>query len=582
MPLSILPHAGPAAAHRRLLALRGVVLLLPLLLPLLLAGPAQASRGNPGGFSLSAQSSVPYTLTPHRASVECQAMNVTLASGVTVSARLVAATAKAPEHCRLSGTIPAEVGFEINLPTQWNGRLWMYGNGGYAGEGADEPKEVESREAGLSNGFATARTDTGHRRATEPLATFALNRPDKLIDHAYRAVHETIVLAKQLVSTYYARASSHAYWDGCSTGGRQGMMSAYRYPQDFDGILAGAPTLRWSDVMMKGLANQRALDSAPTLTLAKLDNVFKRVVAKCDAKDGVADGLISDPPGCDFDPAQDLPRCTGAVNDDCFTPAETDALARLRKGPRIKGREYFPQHWGVEHNTTALPWLFLPGSANALTQFGQSYMRYFAFERQDPSYDWMAFNLDSDPDRMGRIDSLLNPQPDLAAFRDRKGKILSYWGWADAALNVVMGTDYHDAVSGRLGAESTQSFYRMYLVPGMAHCAGGYGPNLIDGMTPLIEWVEGGKVPQRLRARLVDAAGTTRYDRAYCPYPQRTVLNGGDPEKAENWRCDEPPQAASESSGCSVGKGRDASLPLLLAGSAWALWWRRRAARRPS
>jgi hypothetical protein len=147
---------------------------------------------------------------------------------------------------------------------------------------------------------------------------------------------------------------------------------------------------------------------------------------------------------------------------------------------------------------------------------------------------------------------------------------------------VVMGTDYHDAVSGRLGAESTQSFYRMYLVPGMAHCAGGYGPNLIDGMTPLIEWVEGGKVPQRLRARLVDAAGTTRYDRAYCPYPQRTVLNGGDPEKAENWRCDEPPQAASESSGCSVGKGRDASLPLLLAGSAWALWWRRRAARRPS
>ena len=121
MPLSILPHAGPAAAYRRLLALLGVVPLLPLLF----AGPAQASRGNPGGFSLSAQSSVPYTLVPHRAAVECQAMNVTLAGGVAIAARLVAATAKAPEHCRLSGTIPAEVGFEINLPTQWNGRLWM-------------------------------------------------------------------------------------------------------------------------------------------------------------------------------------------------------------------------------------------------------------------------------------------------------------------------------------------------------------------------------------------------------------------------------------------------------------------------
>ncbi|NRF70619.1 tannase/feruloyl esterase family alpha/beta hydrolase [Aquincola sp. S2] len=579
MPMSFVSPTAPSHAtlprwRRGLAAALGLV---PLLLPLLFgAGEALASRGNPGGFSLAAQSSVPYTATPLRAALDCAAMNTTFANGIPLSAQLIAATAKAPEHCRIRGTLAAEVGFELNLPTQWNGRLWMYGNGGFAGEDNDAPKEAESRETGLSKGFATARTDTGHLSAKEPLATFAYYRPDKLIDHAYRAVHETVVLAKQVIATYYARSASYAYWDGCSTGGRQGMMSAYRYPQDFDGILAGAPTLRWSDVMMKGLSNQRALDSAPTLTQAKLANVFKRVLAKCDAKDGVTDGLISHPPACDFDPAQDLPRCTGATGDDCYSEAEINALARLRAGPRIKGREYFPQHWGVEHPTTSVPWLFLPGSANGLTVFGQSYMKYWAFPNQDPAYDWTKFDFDTDPDRMAHINSLLNPQPDLAAFRDRKGKILTYWGWADAALNVVMGTDYHDAVSARLGAAETQSFYRMFLVPGLAHCGGGYGPNQIDGMTPLIEWVEGGKAPERLRARLLDANGATTYDRAYCAYPKRTAYAGGDPEKAESWRCEEPPAAAAPDTaaagGCSTGNGSDASLPLLLMGA----WFARR------
>jgi hypothetical protein len=578
MPFSLLPSFDPPSSLRWRV---GALLGLAPLLPLLAAGPAQASRGNPGGFSLAAQSSVPYTATPHRAAVSCEAMNVTLSSGIVVSARLVAATAKAPEHCRLRGTIPAEIVFDINLPTQWNGRLWMYGNGGFAGEDADEPKEVDSREAGLSKGFATARSDTGHARSKEPLATFALNRPDKVVDHAYRAVHETIVLAKQLVATYYGRPASYSYWDGCSTGGRQGMVAASRYPQDFDGVLAGAPTLRWSDVMMKGLANQRALDSAPTLTMAKLENVFKHVLAKCDAKDGVADGLVSDPPACDFDPAKDLPRCTGAVTDACFAEAEVGAVARLRAGPRIKGREYFPQHWGVEHPSTSVPWLFVPGAANGLTQFGQSYMKYMAFERQDPNYDWNSFNFDTDPDRMAGIDALLNPKPDLAAFRERNGKVLTYWGWADAALNVVMGTDYYDAVAGKLGLAQTQSFYRMFLIPGLAHCGGGYGPNVIDGMTPLIEWVEAGRAPERLRAQQVDASsGAKRYDRAYCPYPQRTVHTGGDTEQASNWRCEAPEVASEQIGGCSIGNGRDASLPLLVAGSGWLLWRRRRASRR--
>jgi feruloyl esterase len=537
----------------------------------LYAGEALASRANPYGFTNAAQSSVPYTATPFMAAVDCAAMNKTTPAGVVLSAQLIAATATAPEHCRIRGTIPAEIGFDINLPTKWNGRLWMYGNGGFAGEDADSAKEAESRGAGLAKGFATVRTDTGHLASKEPLATFALNRLDKIVDHGYRAVHETITLAKALAGEYYSRSASYAYWDGCSTGGRQGMMSAYRYPQDFDGILAGAPTLRWSDVMMKGLSNQIALDAAPTLTVAKFGNVFKALLAKCDAKDGVKDGLISDPAACDFDPAKDLPRCTGAVNDDCFTDAEVASLNRLHKGPIVKGKEYFPQNWGVEHATTSIPWLAWPGgpSPNVLTLFGESYMKYMAFEAQDPNYDWKTFNFDTDPDRMGRINSILNPQPDLAAFKDRKGKILSYWGLADAALNVVMGTDFYQGVTDKLGAQQTQSFYRMFLLPGVAHCSGGYGPYQVDGMTPLIEWVEGGKAPDRLAAKLVEN-GTTKYDRAYCAYPKVTVHAGDDTENPANWRCEEPdPQPTG--GGCTMGNGADAGLPLLLLG-AFARW----------
>lgn len=541
---------------------------------------ANAGRGNAAGFSESASSSVNYTATPHLAVLQCAAMSKTTASGVVLSARLIAAAAGTPEHCRITGTIPAEIGFEINLPTQWNGRLWMYGNGGFAGEDANAPREVDSRNAGLSKGFATARTDTGHLDAKEPLASFAYNRQDKLIDHGYRAVHETIMLAKTLVGEYYARGPSYSYWDGCSTGGRQGMMSASRYPEDFDGIMAGAPTLRWSDVMMKGLANDQALRAAPTLTPAKLGTVFKAMLAKCDAKDGVTDGLISNPPACDFDAKQDLPRCTGAVTDSCFTDAETTALQRLREGPRIKGQTYFPQYPGVEEPSAAIPWIFWPGGASStvLTLFGESYMKYFAFETQNPSYDWSTFNFDTDPDRMTRINSILNPEPELAAFKARNGKILSYWGWADAALNPIMGTDYYRAVSAKLGLAQTQSFYRMFFIPGVAHCSGGYGPHQIDAMTPLIEWVEGGKAPERLPAKLV-TAGVTKYNRSYCPYPQSTVHIGGDTESPANWRCEDPaPTAATIDSGggCTIGNGTDAALPLLLLGSLLGLMRSRR------
>ncbi|NRF70615.1 tannase/feruloyl esterase family alpha/beta hydrolase [Aquincola sp. S2] len=548
-------------------------------------GPAVAVNSNPFSFARSAESSVNYTATPFVAAVDCSVMTRRTPGGIDLAARLVPATVTAPEHCRIQGVIPAEISFEINLPTKWNGRVWMFGNGGFAGEGHDGSLEAPTRELGLSKGFATVRQNTGHDAAKEPLATFAHRRPDKLIDHAYRAVHETIVLAKQLAGEFYSRAPSRAYWDGCSTGGRQGMMSAYRYPQDFDGILAAAPTLRWGDVMMKGLSNQLALDAAPTLTLPKYNVLFKHILAKCDAKDGVKDGLVSEPLACNFDPAQDLPRCTGAVTDECFTPAEIASIDRIHRGPRIKGRETFPQPWGIEANdprattwTATVPWLFVPRGANALSGMGESFMKYLAFfPLQDPDYAWKSFNFDRDPDRMAVINEILNPKPDLAAYFARKGKILTFWGLADGALNPVMGTDHYAAVADKLGAKATQDAWRMFLVPGVAHCWGGYGPHQIDAMTPLIEWVEGGQAPDRLAAKLVEN-GVTKYNRSYCAFPKRTVHTGGDSENPANWRCEESDASAElEAGGCSVSAdGRDASLPLLLLGAFFGLWRARR------
>ena len=367
-------------------------------------------------------------------------------------------------------------------------------------------------------------------------------------------------------------------------------MAASKYPDDFDGIAAAAPTLRWSDVMMKGLSNQMALDDAPTLTHAKLGTVFEAVLARCDAKDGVVDGLLADPSQCDFDPVRDLPRCTGAVNDSCFTEAETTALAKIRQGPTIKGRNYFPQYPGMEEASTARTWIRNPdGSPNVLTVFGESYMKYMFFlPEQDPDYDWKTFDFDTDPDRMTMINDLWNPKPTLEAFKARNGKILTYWGLADAALNPIMGTDYYAEVADRMGGvEQVQDFYRMYMVPGVAHCSGGYGPDEIDAMTPLIEWVEAGKTPDRLLAqKTVD--GQLKYNRAICPHPQATVYQSGDPELPESYTCvspgdtpDEPAPGEDEytggGGGCTVSaSARDASLPVLVLMALAGVLYRRR------
>ena len=208
------------------------------------------------------------------------------------------------ESCVVQGLIQPEVRFEVGLPASWNGRLYMIGNGGYAGESLAVPGRVARRDAALAKGFAWAQTNTGHDGAREPLASFA-SSPQKLADYAYRAVHVTALVAKQLARAYYGTPATRSYFDGCSTGGRQGLISAQRFPDDFDGIVVGAPVLDFTGTMSHYVKIHQALAATPKLG-EKLPQLAEKIYAKCDAVDGLADGQIEDPRRCKFDPASEL------------------------------------------------------------------------------------------------------------------------------------------------------------------------------------------------------------------------------------------------------------------------------------
>ena len=244
------------------------------------------------------------------------------------SATAIPASADAPEYCRVSGLIQPEIRFEVSLPSAWNGRLYMFGNGGYAGESIEAAGRVATVRRAVSRGFATAQMNTGHDAAVEPLGTFAAS-PQKLVDYAYRGVHVTALTAKRILQSYYDTAPRRSYFDGCSTGGRQGLISAQRFPDDFDGIVVGAPVLNFSGTMISYLAIQRAIAAAP-IPASKLPALADAVYAKCDAADGLKDGLIDDPRRCRFSASADLPRCASdADGPSCFTSSQLRALKLL-------------------------------------------------------------------------------------------------------------------------------------------------------------------------------------------------------------------------------------------------------------
>jgi len=279
-------------------------------------------------------------IPPHKA---CDAMGAFKSKDIAkISAAQIPADATAPAHCRVTGLLSPEIAFEVSLPDKWNGRFYMIGNGGLAGEALDDPGRVAQRNGALKLGFAFAQTNTGHDARKEASGTFVLSNPEKAIDYAYRAVHLTAATTKEMTKDYYGKPVSKAYWNSCSNGGRQGLIEAQRFPEDFDGIVANAPWVDQTGFTMGAMWNQKALDDAG-VTPAKLAFVGEKVMAKCDAIDGLKDGLIDDPRKCNFDPGRDVPACqAGTDGADCLTSAQAAAIAKVYSGPQSNGKTIFP------------------------------------------------------------------------------------------------------------------------------------------------------------------------------------------------------------------------------------------------
>ena len=463
---------------------------------------------------------------------------------------------KLPPFCRVAGILrpvpDSEIRFEVWLPAKsaWNGRLLSVGNGGFAGQ-----INYGQMAASLRLGYATASTDTGHQANSED-ASWAWHHPQKITDWAFRALHRTTVTAKQAIAAYYGQPQKHAYFDACSTGGRQGLLEAQRFPADFDGILAGAPANNWEHMMSSAIdiAHTMYADPAAYIPEMKLPAIHRAVLRACDKLDGVEDGIVSDPKACHFDPAS--LACKGGEDTlSCLTPPQVATLRKLYAGGSTKdGTLIFP---GYAPGSEMPGWTYWvigagPGAA-AGARYPTNFFRYMVTD--DPA--WEPLHADaaaSLAQAEAKFDKEIDAvDPDLHPFFQRGGKLILYHGWDDAAISPWNTIAYFEQVRKAVGPSVAADSLRLYMVPGMEHCAGGPGPDHFGqlglpgvkgpesgALGKLQRWVEQGEAPDAILAGKFSKPGDAApsVTRPLCPYPETAHYDGlGDSQAAESFAC---------------------------------------------
>jgi feruloyl esterase len=435
-----------------------------------------------------------------------------------------------PAYCRVAAVLKpspdSDITIEVWLPAgaAWNGKYQAVGGGGWAGV-----ISYPALASAVEEGYATSSTDTGHEGGN---ATFAVGHPEKIVDFAYRAVHEMTVKAKAITTAFYGRGPRLSYWVGCSTGGRQGLMEAQRYAEDFDAVVAGAPANYQTHLHAFDMALGTTLrkDPANVVPAAKTALLNKAVLAACDALDGVKDGLLTDPHKCHFDPAALL--CKGADTNECLTAAQVASVKQAYAPVKKKNGELiYPGYaMGSEAGMNVLA-----GQGAEPPAVSMGSYRYVLF--QDPNWDWHNFDLDRDvaavDEKYGYINAV---QADLSAFKNRGGKLLMYHGWNDTSITPENSVNYHASVLGKMGSKQ-ENWYRLFMVPGMAHCGNGPGPNQFSMLGAIERWRESGTAPEQIVATHVT---NNRVDmtRPLCPYPQVAVYKGvGSTNDAVNFAC---------------------------------------------
>ncbi len=432
-----------------------------------------------------------------------------------------------PSHCRVAAVMSpsddSHIDMELWLPDDWNGKFLAVGNGGWAGS-----ISYSAMARGLQAGYAVASNDTGHQGAS---AAFAAGHPEKLVDFGWRAMHEMTVHSKTMVERFYDIAPRLSYYQGCSTGGRQGMIEAQRFPDDFDGMIIGAPVYNVLALNATQFSNMKTLieDRSESFTQGEIELLHNSVLSACEANDGVADGFLNNPLACDFEPAS--LKCGNTDGLSCLTAEQVRAVERVYGGVySSSGELYYPGHArGFE-----LGWR-MPTAGDVPSDLQTDATRYVLYE--DADWDWREFDLDRDLPAVREKAAYLEAlDTDLAAFRARGGKLLFYHGWNDPGPSPLNTINYYRGVLNTVGGDM-DAWMRLYMMPGMGHCSGGIGPDNADFLGALDAWVEEGVAPASITASRI-REGRVDMTRPLCPYPAVATWDGsGNSNDAASYSC---------------------------------------------
>ena len=451
-----------------------------------------------------------------------------------------------PPFCRVTAVAKpsddSDIVIEIWMPASgWNHRLEGTGNGGFAGK-----ISWGALAKGLRRGYAVANTDMGMATPAGATAAIFVNRPERWADWGYRATHEMTLAARQVVHAYYTQEPEHSYFVGCSTGGEQALMEAQRYPDDYDGIVGGAPAQNRTGVHVSILWNFVANERTPASRLpAEARLLLERaVIQACDGLDGVHDGLLTDPRQCTFDPA--FLECKGASHDQCLTTAQVETAREIYAGPinPRTGQSLYP---GLPKGSE-FAWEGLDPIPGGLPPYGPIFQWVFGAD-----WTWRQFDFDQqDTVFTQKLAPILNAtNPDLDSFRKHGHKFLLYHGWSDWLVSPGETIRYYDAVMARdkarkdsRGVAPIDESLRLFMVPGMSHCAGGPGATHFDPLTAVVDWVERGVAPDSILATKLPpgaSTGTPILQRPLCPYPEVAQYKGlGSMQEATNFACKKP------------------------------------------
>jgi hypothetical protein len=486
---------------------------------------------------VAAQPAAHATPGPSQYAQRCQALTGQTIGGAVIADATLQPSAVSPGAlCVLNGALHETLRFRIALPADWNGRLLYVGGGGW--NGAISP--LAFAPAPERAGYAIVASDSGHQ-ANGIDASWALGNPQAQMEFAFLSVHSVSETAKAIVRDFYGNGPHHSYFEGCSNGGREGLVSATRFPSDFDGIIARSPANYWSSLFTSFLRHGQRQLSTPAAALGpdQARIVEQTALRQCDALDGLADGVITNPAACHV--RLEEAQCTPGNSAQCLTGEQVETAKTFYAELRSADGTLLYPGWAPGGEAQGWPtWLTGAaagaGGGGAQSLFGEGFYKYWVLA--DPNADMLHVDPDKHRPALALADTLLTATPDLRTFFGRGNKLILWHGTADWAITYRASVRYYDEVAEAVGGKARRDeAMAFYLAPGVQHCGGGAGADTADLLTPLQRWVESGERPSDLVAQKKDPAGTVALARPLCRYPAIPRYRGGDVTAAASFAC---------------------------------------------